>query len=367
MLLTMIYFFSYARADATPFLERFYNDLIEAVRSKTGATNMEMVDFMDTKSIEPGKPWPKVIGEALRSCKVFVYLHTPTYFTRDGCGKEFEVIKRRYIVGHFANLRGASCIQPVYWDGPKYPQNVTHDILQIQLTHDAYGKAYNQDGMLQIVRASYNTDVYWQVVNNMAKRIQEAAEIAPLPPLDECPAWDKIPPLFPISSPSPFPPPDLKLNYSPRVPRYARFVWVVGTREEISQVRDYVNSLERYDPDGIAEEWRPFHPTCKDPARLIATHAAFQARLAYACEQVPEDHNGLQRLINVAGDDYTPVVVVIDIWSMYCEKYKSVVKIFDKGILHNCAVIFPWNIEDHETMRKGLCNRTIRGFPDSVL
>jgi TIR domain len=86
----MYYFFSYARADATPFLEKFYHDLREAVRSKTGVHDPDAVGFRDAQSIEPGSSWLDAIAKALSSCKVFVYLHSPTYFGRDGCGREFE-------------------------------------------------------------------------------------------------------------------------------------------------------------------------------------------------------------------------------------------------------------------------------------
>jgi TIR domain len=91
----MLYFFSYARADGGRFLNRFYADLREEVRNIAGVADAESIAFRDVRTIEPGKPWPEQIEGALRSCKVFVYLHTPTFFGRDGCGKEFQAIKDR--------------------------------------------------------------------------------------------------------------------------------------------------------------------------------------------------------------------------------------------------------------------------------
>jgi hypothetical protein len=119
----MLYFFSYARADATPFLEKFYLDLREAVRSKSGDQHPDAVGFRDAQSIEPGTSWPDAIAEALTSYKVFVYLHSPTYFTRDGCGREFEVIRRRLSAGNTPTRFGhTSSLQPLYWDGSKEPR-----------------------------------------------------------------------------------------------------------------------------------------------------------------------------------------------------------------------------------------------------
>jgi hypothetical protein len=109
---SMLFFFSYARADFSPFLKRFYEDLREAVRSKSGEPNGDRVAFRDSISIEPGRPWPEAITNALRECKVFVYLHSPTYFTRDGCGREFQVIKSRLAAagGLASELAQASCV-----------------------------------------------------------------------------------------------------------------------------------------------------------------------------------------------------------------------------------------------------------------
>src|SRR5258708_5752153 len=129
----MLFFFSYARADLSPFLKQFYRDLREDVRSKTGL-EPEEVSFRDTTSIAPGRPWPEEITGALRTCKVFVYLHTPTFFTRDGCGKEFSVIMSRIAAAGrpIGDLTQASFKQPVYWDGEKELTNVPTEVASIQ-------------------------------------------------------------------------------------------------------------------------------------------------------------------------------------------------------------------------------------------
>jgi hypothetical protein len=112
----MLFFFSYARADLTDYLRAFYLDLKDEVRHQSGLSEEE-VGFRDADSIEPGKPWPDKIVQELRSCKVFVYLHSPTYFTREGCGREFRVIRDRLVAagGLGADLSEVSCVQPIYW------------------------------------------------------------------------------------------------------------------------------------------------------------------------------------------------------------------------------------------------------------
>jgi FxsC-like protein len=347
----MLFFFSYARADYTPFLKRFYEDLREAVRSKVGGPDDDTIAFRDAASIEPGRPWPEAIAEALRACKVFVFLHTPTYFTRDGCGREFRVIKDRIAGSDWqsTNLAHVSSVQPIFWDGEKQLTNVPPEVAAIQLTHEDYGEEYSRQGMLHITRASYGTEVYWDALNAMAYRISSAARNTPLPALRDPPRWDSIRPLFPLTTrvePSIL----FAANKPMRPPRYARFVWIVGKRDELTQTRSF-ECLEFYDPDGIEEEWRPFLPDTNDPARLIATDAAREAQLGYLCEKLPENQQELQTLIAQASDAYTPVVVVTDLWSLRLHKYSALVSVFDKGKLDNCAVIFPWNLKDRETNR----------------
>jgi FxsC-like protein len=343
----MLFFFSYARADLSPFLKRFYEDLREAVRSKAGEPQADRVAFRDAVSIEPGRPWPEEIVDALHLCKVFVFLHTPTYYSRDGCGKEFRIIKNRFAAfhGNAAALAAASCIQPIYWDGEKELLNVPPEVAGIQVTHEEYGDDYCKHGMLQITRASYGKQVYWDAINLIAQRIKTAADGAPLPELQQRARWENIEPFFPsVPAVQPITLAAAKLI---RTPRYARFVWVVGRRDELAPNR-CVEYLESYDPDGIAEEWRPFLPDTTDPARLVAADAAREAQLSYLSDDVPQNQQELQRLIEQAGDTYTPIVVVSDLWSLRLHKYQAVIGIFERGKLDNCAVIFPWNLKDED-------------------
>jgi hypothetical protein len=274
----MLFFFSYARADFSPFVEKFYGDLRDAVRSKAGETDPDKIAFRDAKSIEPGRPWPEEITKALRVCKVFVFLHTPTYYTRDGCGKEFRVISDRLATSNLrdANLAKASCLQPVFWDGEKHLLNVPPEVATIQLTHEDYGEAYNRRGMLPITRASYDKE-YWDALDAIALRIVTAAQKSPLPEFCDVLNWEDIKPLFPLSARA-AQPVAFASNKPTRMPRYARFVWIVGKREELTATR----SSECYDPDGIAEDWLPFLPDGK-PGRLIAAEAVHDVKLTYEC------------------------------------------------------------------------------------
>jgi hypothetical protein len=255
----MYFFFSYARADDSKFLRQFYDDLLECVRNEVGAATVDEVAFRDARSIEPGTPWPEALAEALQSAKVFVYLHTPTFYGREGCGREWAVVKQRLLQTGIIDLRQASAIQPVYWSGPLLNDRCPPEIERIQLTHENYGEIYNRKGLLHLVRTAFNGAEYWEAVPALAQRIADAARNAPLQPLPQRPVWEQIAPLFPAAGNQPDAPRNL------RSPRHARFVWIVGTRAELAQFRD----VDPYDPDDVPEDWRPFLPACTDPGRLI--------------------------------------------------------------------------------------------------
>jgi hypothetical protein len=137
------------------------------------------------------------------------------------------------------------------------------------------------------------------------------------------PEWSKIKPFFPINDNEV---PTAKLRYGPkRPPTYARFIWIVGTRDELTGLRD----LKPYDEDGIAEDWRPFTPGTFDPGRLIASDAARAAGLTYAVVNNDSVDN-LVKLIQELSSDFVPVIVVIDAWTLSIERYRKVVNFLDK-------------------------------------
>ena len=80
------FFFSYARDDwKGNYLKSFFEDLTERVRFITGHP-AEEVGFRDAQRIELGSNWPLELVNALASCRSFVPIYTPTYFTRLYCG-----------------------------------------------------------------------------------------------------------------------------------------------------------------------------------------------------------------------------------------------------------------------------------------
>jgi TIR domain-containing protein len=84
------FFFSYARDDHDELMEKFYLDLRKEIRLVETMAEHE-VGFLDQRDLSLGDRWAEKLTEALRTCKVFVSVCTPTYFAREYCGKEFQI------------------------------------------------------------------------------------------------------------------------------------------------------------------------------------------------------------------------------------------------------------------------------------
>ena len=83
-------FFSYARNDWNPFMERFYRDLVDEIAGRMPVPR-DSAAFRDEAAVEPGENWPEAMARALAKCQTFVYMHSPRYFASDYCGKEWAI------------------------------------------------------------------------------------------------------------------------------------------------------------------------------------------------------------------------------------------------------------------------------------
>src|SRR5688572_10140535 len=90
-----LFFLSYAREDRENDQENlilnFHEHLEEALHHR-GATQG---GFLDTWSTNTADLWTAEADEALRTCKILVPIYSPNFFTREYCGQEWEVFRRR--------------------------------------------------------------------------------------------------------------------------------------------------------------------------------------------------------------------------------------------------------------------------------
>src|SRR5262249_50432130 len=261
------FFMSYARADdkqgEEELIREFYDDLKNAVSIRVTDQSLP-VAFLDQANLQPGDSWPEEIGNALRSCYIFIPIMTARYFTREYCGKEWAIFdhRRKKIGG--ANL--PPLIIPVLWvppvEGP-LPDYATelHAAFDPQIVQESERPSlddYAKYGLYHVAKRKKgtHTGVYDAIVTKLATRVIKASKEHPLPPL----AASELPPLK--TAPNRFAadqqPPPAGVAASNR----ANFAIVAATLAKMAGVR--VDPYKYYGPgDGI--DWMPFAPGEAEP------------------------------------------------------------------------------------------------------
>src|SRR5262249_22805999 len=152
-----VFFVSYARADTeyAPYreaMDKFVNALSACVAAKLGAHN-EGICFFDTSSIEAGTVWSVKLADALRSCKVGIALYSPSYFTSQWCGKEFQVFLDR--AGAAADQVEIAGVVPVLW----MPcTTLPPSVQKIQYTDDTFPPEYGELGIRKLMLLKVYSD-----------------------------------------------------------------------------------------------------------------------------------------------------------------------------------------------------------------
>ncbi len=310
------FFFSYARADWDEHLEKFFEDLAKEVRKKKP---IEEAGFLDQSNIELGEKWNESLKEALRSTRVFVSMCSPTYITREYCGKEVQVCLSR-----IPAAGSATAFFPLLWESPS---RSAHAVLSpYQNNHIDLPADYHQHGLRYLMRLSIHKDDYQKCLDLLANKIVEAGERSPLVEFPHLPAFENVPNAFAAT-----PPAANQTQSKGGTPsgKDAAFVFVT--------------------PDG--RYWKPFHPECDDPIALSAMQAASKYKLIY--NDLPVDDQIVKR-VKEAEERKQIVILVVDPVSVQVSSYEQYLRAYDDHNYLNSAVLVVWN------PRAGAAGETLR-------
>ena len=105
----------------------------------------------DRVPLEPGKPWPVGLAEALRTTPVFVYLHSPTWFNRVSCWQGMASLQshacRRTRHLQIGCVTGATTANFLAQDSEVAPKRLRKEVSELQYSHEDYGETYNVEGL----------------------------------------------------------------------------------------------------------------------------------------------------------------------------------------------------------------------------
>ena len=161
---------------------RLYNDLCSEILERTTWPAHLPVGFMDASGIRTGEDWRNAVAGALATCRAFVPLYSPRYFSRPECGREWHAFTRR-AVDHRTRYGGgtATPIVPALWT-PVTESQVPAAARHVQVDFRSVHTSYAEDGLFTLIKNSAYRRTYLKVVRQLAVQIIRAAEDTRLRP-----------------------------------------------------------------------------------------------------------------------------------------------------------------------------------------
>jgi FxsC-like protein len=325
------FFFSYARENRDPLLNRFYADLCKQV-TLTKYHAAGTVGFFDGEEIKAGAPWKAELGDALRTAKTFVAICSPAYINSEYCGKELRVFLNRY--GQYVNqkqlIKGPPLIHAVLWGPPGGSLHQT--INEFQYSDDDYPAVYAKEGLRYMMQLKDHEDDYTKFVVRLADKLVAYSEQHPLPDAARIAVLDDIESAFAA-----------RREETPESDgTSAWFVFVAGKPNEFPAERQ---SRDRYKLRG-GRDWKPFAPDSPDTVGIMAQRTASDYKLYY--EELPLSSE-IETQIEEAERRGEPVIVIVDAWTLKISSYREWMRRLDKRNFENCVVLVPVNRPDPET------------------
>jgi WD40 repeat protein len=237
-----VFFLSYARDDGDAYLDRFYSDLVEMIRLKTG-NPLDEIGFRDTQKINLGAQWKSALSEALSSCQCFIPLYSPTYFNREYCGKEWSAFWKR-IQRQEGGASFHRLILPVLWTPPGARfEKLSEDIRSIQNVFPQLGALYSKKGLRHLLFLDKEKDNYREFLTSFSDIVLEAISEHSLEPADPALQIEAFPNVFEAA------PPPLTLPEQPQA--------IAVPTDPDFRSRDFLTRVEKvcrlHEPDADVE------------------------------------------------------------------------------------------------------------------
>ena len=147
------FFLAYAHTPQRPWVVRLYNDLCSEILERTTWPAHLPVGFMDASGIRTGEDWRNAVAGALATCRAFVPLYSPRYFSRPECGREWHAFTRR-AVDHRTRYGGgtATPIVPALWT-PVTESQVPAAARHVQVDFRSVHTSYAEDGLFTLIKS----------------------------------------------------------------------------------------------------------------------------------------------------------------------------------------------------------------------
>ncbi|GAA4506081.1 TIR-like protein FxsC [Nonomuraea ferruginea] len=339
------FFLSYARLPQQRFnpranpnkpLTRLFGNLCRNILNMTDCSESE-AGFMD-QGMDSGDRWPDRLADALATCKVFVPVYSPRYFTSEECGKEWAAFLHRVHAQRDAEGREPQAIVPLVWH-PVPVEQLPVVARPIQYSLQNAGERYLRDGfhgLTELPRLwSHLRDATYQI----ARRIVTVAETTNVAPCEPLP-YDQLTSVFG--------------DYGVRRPLKVTVIAAIADALPEGRNAFYYGR--------VPAQWSPFRD--QDDARPLADLACELAEEhGYQAEVVGFEQYMAQML--GSGEPEGPELMLLDPWQVTRPGARDELLRLDASDRPWISVVVPWNRSDPQTKQvKGdLENRLHEALP----
>ncbi|GGM94159.1 hypothetical protein GCM10011578_013020 [Streptomyces fuscichromogenes] len=317
-----------------------FNDLCDHIMALTDLPAGSPAGFMD-REMRSGEGWPEKLSENLATCRVFVPLFSPRYFSSETCGREWYAFHERMLNARTTGTATASPIVPALWapvDMSELPDSVRH----IHIENLALGRSYLNSGIYGLIKLSRLRDEYDETVFGLAERIVQAAGESRLPPGL---ARDYE------STPSAFKPRGTG-------PRHIRLTVLAPTRDSVPGHRD----TGPYGDDAL--DWNPYRAESARPLPVLAEELI--RSLDYRVTVSNFDDEELTGGSRDPHEPSRPTILLLDEWALTDEERRARLKTFDAYARPWVSAIVPrsrTDLQNHGQQGRRLAGELERVMP----
>jgi FxsC-like protein len=319
------FFLAYAHTPEQSWVSKLFRDLSAEVLERTTRPTTVQVGFMDDSGIPLGGDWREEVASALATCKVFVPLYSPRYFTREECGREWHAFAQRILDHKARNLGNPTAIVPALWT-PVDTNELPEVARKIQMNNQSFIPEYGQEGFYTLIKNTFYAQAYTTAVQQLAKNIIQAAEASRLRP---CQVRDFGPLRNAFHEPNKQSPADRRLT----------LVVAAPTVDRLPSGR----SSSYY--GASASDWNPYHPNSR---QTLAEYAAAIARLHSYEPALVSFEDGYEALRDSDASGGLGLLLV-DAWLCTDQDLAKKLHGFDDLDRGWIGTMVPWNPEDPQT------------------
>jgi hypothetical protein len=162
-------FVEHDETDPDIWAAKLYRDLCAHLFQMSSLPVADSMGFMD-RELRPGHEWTVKLASALASCRVFVPLYSPRYFSSEHCGREWSAFAGRAAAMSVRGAEPVEAIIPALWV-PVRPDELPEAARTIHYLAGDFGGAYATHGFYRLMRMSNYADDYEEAVYALARRI----------------------------------------------------------------------------------------------------------------------------------------------------------------------------------------------------